>query len=63
MKSLIPVVVGVYLSFIMHTTQILQKRFTDFVHNTMASEERVTHACQMADTLIAATHTGGKIVS
>ncbi|CAI8040975.1 Spectrin alpha chain, non-erythrocytic 1 [Geodia barretti] len=40
--------------------EILQKRFTDFVHNTMASEERVTHVCQVADTLIAAAHTDSK---
>lgn len=41
-------------------TQILQKRFTDFVHNTTASEERVTGVCRMADTLIEAKHTGKK---
>jgi spectrin beta len=40
--------------------EILQKRFTDFVHNTMASEERVTHVCRMADTLIEANHTDSK---
>ena len=38
--------------------QILQKKFTDFVHNTMASEERVTNVCKMADDLIEAKHTG-----
>lgn len=39
-------------------TQILQKRFTDFVHNTTACEERVTGVCRMADTLIEDKHTG-----
>lgn len=44
--------------YMMCITQILQKRFTDFVHNTTASEERVTGVCRMADTLIEAKHTG-----
>ena len=47
--------------FVCMCVQILQKRFTDFVHNTMASEERVTHVCRMADTLIEASHTGKTI--
>lgn len=44
--------------YMIHITQILQKRFTDFVHNTTASEERVTGVCRMADSLIEAKHTG-----
>ena len=38
--------------------EILQKRFADFVHDVLASEDRVLEVDQMADTLIAANHTG-----
>ena len=38
--------------------EILQKRFTDFMHDVMASEDRVLEVDRMADSLIEAKHTG-----
>lgn len=38
--------------------EILQKRFSDFVHDVMASEDRVLEVNKMADSLIEAEHTG-----
>ena len=38
--------------------EILQKKFTDFMHNVLASEDRVLHVNRMADTLIGDNHTG-----
>ena len=38
--------------------EILQKRFADFVHDVMASEDRVLEVNKMADSLIEAGHTG-----
>ena len=38
--------------------EILQKRFADFVHDVLASEDRVLSVNRIADSLIAASHTG-----
>jgi len=38
--------------------EILQKRFQDFIHDVMASEDRVLEVDRMADALLEATHTG-----
>ena len=37
--------------------EILQKRFADFVHDVMASEDRVMEVNRMADSLLEAQHT------
>ena len=36
----------------------MQKRFADFTHNIMASEDRILSVNRMADSLIEAGHTG-----
>lgn len=38
--------------------EVLQKRFADFVHSVLASEDRVVHVNTLADTLLEANHTG-----
>ena len=38
--------------------EVLQKRFADFVHSVLASEDRVVHVNTLADTLVEANHTG-----
>ena len=38
--------------------EVLQKRFSDFVHNVLASEDRVIHVSTLADTLLEANHAG-----
>lgn len=38
--------------------EVLQKRFADFVHGVLASEDRVIHVNTLADTLLEAKHTG-----
>ena len=38
--------------------EILQKRFADFVHDVMASEDRVLEVNKMADSLVEGKHTG-----
>ena len=38
--------------------EVLQKRFADFVHSVLASEDRVVHVNALADTLLEAKHTG-----
>ena len=41
--------------------EVLQKRFADFVHGVLASEDRVIHVSSLADTLLEANHTGETI--
>ena len=38
--------------------EILQKRFADFVHDVLASEDRVLEVNRIAESLIEAQHTG-----
>ena len=38
--------------------EVLQKRFADFVHNVLASEDRVVHVSSLADSLLEVNHTG-----
>ena len=38
--------------------EVLQKRFADFVHGVLASEDRVVHVNTLADTLVEADHSG-----
>lgn len=38
--------------------EILQKRFADFVHDVLASEDRVLEVNRIADTLTEAGHAG-----
>ena len=38
--------------------EVLQKRFADFVHSVLASEDRVMHVNTLADTLVETNHTG-----
>lgn len=38
--------------------QVLIKRFADFVHDVLASEERVTRMDRMAQSLLDANHSG-----
>ena len=38
--------------------EILQKRFADFVHDVLASEDRVLEVNRMADSLLEAKHSG-----
>lgn len=38
--------------------EVLQKRFSDFVHSVLAAEDRVLHVSTLADTLLEAKHTG-----
>ena len=40
--------------------EILQKRFQDFMHDVMASEDRVLEVDRMADALLEARHTGAQ---
>ncbi len=42
--------------------EILQKRFADFVHDVLASEDRVLEVNKMADSLLEAKHSGMNIV-
>ena len=39
-------------------TQVLLKRFTDFMHDLMASEERVLSVSRMAESMVKANHSG-----
>ena len=41
--------------------EVLQKRFSDFVHGVLAAEDRVVHVNTLADTLLEAKHTGNEV--
>lgn len=41
--------------------EVLQKRFSDFVHGVLAAEDRVVHVSTLADTLLEAKHTGNEV--
>ena len=41
--------------------EVLQKRFADFVHSVLASEDRVVHVSSLADSLLEVNHTGERL--